>query len=669
MRRFLGFYASQCRRDRRLARIFFGGSRRRFRRSRGIRLLLCLFGLHARQGGRNGRFTRIVLCCRRGGVVCRRRLFARFHAGQRRGHGGFTRVVAGGRRWRFRFHLGSQLGTTFARLRFTCFAGSDHLAVIRLLAVDRRNRRFGILAAHARQRGLHCALIVVGQFDGGLFMSLFTRQFFTLQTRQLGLVTRLGLGGARRFQIDSLDFGLFLPVVLYQRDIAGADERAGTAFDAVEQVMVARLVVLLPAAEPIQLLWQQPGRASVYAQAAADAGLLRFLRRHFIHRRRQNAVADLDDWHVQRGQGEAHQRAAHDHHLLRLRAETDEVEQVLHRRADASPQIAGALDRLAGQGHYALNQRFAVDDRSLDGEGGADVLHQYADSGGVLTVRHFLAGQNFGQLLGAAGRVFGRDDAQRNAGLAAQRLFQRRDCLRFIVFDADQRELGLQNVLQDLRAFNDLIGMFLHQTVVGGNVRLTLGGVEDQRFHAAHAALQFAGGRKTCAAQAGDASLMNTLNQFRGGRLAIVRHRIALAPAVFPVCLDNHAQLRQPGRVRGDVRRNGADGARGRGVHRHGAAAADGQRLAFQHPIAGADAQLAFRPQMLLQRNDKGLGQGRDTQRRTAGLRFHFRWMDPAVEIPDPVFFKGGEQIKHVAPRGSLAPGSSSCPTSSWRWW
>ena len=77
-------------------------------------------------------------------------------------------------------------------------------------------------------------------------------------------------------------------------------------------------------------------------------------------------------------------------------------------------------------------------------------------------MRHFLAGEDLGQLLGAAGRVFGGNNAQPNAGLATQRLFQRRDRFRFVVFDADQRDLGLQNVLQDLRAFNDLIGMFLH---------------------------------------------------------------------------------------------------------------------------------------------------------------------------------------------------------------
>ena len=102
-------------------------------------------------------------------------------------------------------------------------------------------------------------------------------------------------------------------------------------------------------------------------------------------------------------------------------------------------------------------------------------------------------------------------------------------------------------------------------------------------------------------------------------------------------------------------------------MHRHGTATANGQRLAFQHVLADVDAQFAFRSQMLLQGDDKGVGQRGGTQRYAAGLGFHFWGMDPAVEIPNPVFFEGGEQIKHVAPRGSLAPGSSSYPTSSWR--
>ncbi len=282
-------------------------------------------------------------------------------------------------------------------------------------------------------------------------------------------------------------------------------------------------------------------------------------------------------------------------------------------------------------------------------------------------MRHFLANQDLGELFGAARRVFGRDHPQGNTWLTAQRQFQRGDRFGLIVLDANQRDFGLQQVAQDLRAFNHLIGMFLHQAVIGSDIRLALGGVEDQGFHPVHAALQLAGGRETGAAQPGDAGLMNTLDQLAGGQLTVVGYRRTLAPAVFAVRLNNHAQFCQPGRVSGDMRCDGADGAGGWCVHRYGTAPADGQRLAFQHGVADLDAQFTFRPQMLLQRDNKLIRQRGGTQRDTAGLGLHFRRMDPAVEIPNPVFFEGGEQIKHVAPRGSLAPVSSSYPTSSWR--
>ena len=53
-------------------------------------------------------------------------------------------------------------------------------------------------------------------------------------------------------------------------------------------------------------------------------------------------------------------------------------------------------------------------------------------------MRHLLAGQDLRQLLGAAGRIFGRDHAQRHAVLVAQHRTQHRDGLGFVIFDADQ---------------------------------------------------------------------------------------------------------------------------------------------------------------------------------------------------------------------------------------
>ena len=245
--------------------------------------------------------------------------------------------------------------------------------------------------------------------------------------------------------------------------------------------------------------------------------------------------------------------------MLSLRLETGKFQQVLYRRADARPQVARLAEGLTGQGHHALDQGFTIDNRAFNGKGGADVLHQHTDSGGVLTVRDFFTGQDLGELLGAARRVFGRNHPQSDAWLVAQCQFQGGDRFGFIVLDANQRDLGLQQVAQDLRTFNDLIGMFLHQTVIGSDIWLAFCGVEDQGFHPVHAALQLAGGRETCTAQSSDAGLMNTLDQLAGGQLTVVCHRCTLAPAVFAVWLNDHAQFRQPGRVSGDMRCDGAD--------------------------------------------------------------------------------------------------------------
>ena len=157
------------------------------------------------------------------------------------------------------------LSTTFTRLRFAGFAGGDHLAIVRCLSADGAGCRHGIFTAHAGQGGLYRILIAVGQFDGRFLVTLFARQFFTFQTGQFGFVTGLGFGGARGFLIDGFDFGLFLAVVLHQRNIAGAYKGAGTALNAVEQVMLAGFFVFFATAEPVKLLWQQARRAGINA--------------------------------------------------------------------------------------------------------------------------------------------------------------------------------------------------------------------------------------------------------------------------------------------------------------------------------------------------------------------------------------------------------------------
>lgn len=87
-------------------------------------------------------------------------------------------------------------------------------------------------------------------------------------------------------------------------------------------------------------------------------------------------------------------------------------------------------------------------------------------------------------------------------------------------------------------------------------------------------------------------------------------------------------------------------------MYRQHPAAAPGQCLAAQNLIADLDAQGTFWPEMLFERNNKIIWQRHLAQWHPAGLGFHFRGVDTALEVPDSVFSEGGEQLKH----GCLSP-------------
>ena len=178
--------------------------------------------------------------------------------------------------------------------------------------------------------------------------------------------------------------------------------------------MAGGFVVLLAFAEPIKLLRQKIGRAGVRAGAAADAAFFLFRLAHFARRRRQQAVGDFHDRHVEPRQGEAHQRPAHNYHRIAAWTETGIVEQMADRSAEARPDVARTRDRFPGQGDDALGQRLAVDYRAFHRIGGADVLHQHADVRGASAVRYLLAGKDLRQLFRAAGGIFRGDHAQGN---------------------------------------------------------------------------------------------------------------------------------------------------------------------------------------------------------------------------------------------------------------
>ncbi len=163
----------------------------------------------------------------------------------------------------------------------------------------------------------------------------------------------------------------------------------------------------------------------------------------------------------------------------------------------------------------------------------------------------------------------------------------------------------MQQMVEDIDPLRDLLRTLLHQTIVGGDVGLALGGVDNQGVDAAQTALQFGGGGKAGAAQSGDAGLMQMLNQFGRRCLTVIGERATFAPAVLTVGNDNNAKLGQPGGVIAHMLADGVYRSGGRRVHRQHPAGTARQRLSPQHRIAGFDAQIAFRPEMLLERDNQ----------------------------------------------------------------
>ena len=312
------------------------------------------------------------------------------------------------------------------------------------LRFKRRFIRFsGLAGFHPRFGCRQFAGIRAGDTLFRLFMTRFTSLLFTLQTCLTRFEAGFGLQRAFRFQIDSAQFRFFLTVILHQRDITRADIGAGTAFDAVINMVGTRFIVIAALAVPVKLLRQQLSRTGIGTGRATNAGLLFVVITHLTGRGRKNTVGNLHHRHIQRWQGKAHQRTAHDHHLTRCRRESHLMQQMADWRAETTPDVTRLGNRLAGQRHDAFGYRFTVDDGPLNRPGGTDVLHQHADIGRTSAMRHFHAGQNAGQLLGTAGRIFGRDHPDLQIALAAQRLFQCGDRFRFIIFNANQYPLCL----------------------------------------------------------------------------------------------------------------------------------------------------------------------------------------------------------------------------------
>ncbi len=219
--------------------------------------------------------------------------------------------------------------------------------------------------------------------------------------------------------------------------------------------------------------------------------------------------------------------------------ETGEGQQFIHGGADQHLDVHRPRQRLTGQGGDARDQRLAEQHGVVDGDAGSDVLTEHADIRWQATTGHLFSGENLDQLFFTAGRILGREDLQREGALADGRT-HRGARFGLVVLDTDQYLLRLNQVREDLDSRDQLGRLVTHQQVIGGDVGLALGAVDDQRAdRLGRRRAELHGGGEASAAEAADAGLANQLEQGRALEFAVIRLRMQVDPFVFAIAVDD----------------------------------------------------------------------------------------------------------------------------------
>ena len=252
-------------------------------------------------------------------------------------------------------------------------------------------------------------IAVASRLPGALFSRFFAGRplgrFLRLRLFQAFLPGLEAHAGVFRFFVFATQlqyFRLGCPVVLHQRDIAGAYPGTGAALDTVKQVVLFQLFEFLALGEPEHLLRQQARRTSLGAHAAAYAGLGGWWRGQFRLSGGQQAVGGFDHGSIRCRHRESHHRPAHDHALVFPRLVSRLLQQVADGCADQYVEVLGLRHSITGNrgnpGDKWPPQYHGV----MHGSGGANILADDAHVRWQSAAGHLLAGEYFYQLFLAA---------------------------------------------------------------------------------------------------------------------------------------------------------------------------------------------------------------------------------------------------------------------------
>ena len=319
------------------------------------------------------------------------------------------------------------------------------------------------------------------------------------------------------------------------------------------------------------------------------------------------------------------------------------IDDLLHVGTELDNIVAGIADEFAGDGDHALHQRHPLLNGIGNCLGGRGVAHHTANVGGQLAAGNLATHDLLDEHLFSALGVLGFSGANADVVVRRNLFFHQGDGVGLVVLNEDNALRRADGLHHGTQAEHDVVGKLQHDPMVGGQVRLALGAV-DQHGVNGLAGLQLYVGGERRAAHAHDALLLDDLNDLVGGQLF---QRLVgddgLVERILAVVLDD------------DTQDAGAFVGMGMGFHRDDRAADAGMHggadearlladeLTHLHGVAGLNHRVRRCANVHGQGDDNGVGFGELLKRQMLRELLILRGMDAAVEALVPLGTRLGD--------------------------
>ena len=266
--------------------------------------------------------------------------------------------------------------------------------------------------------------------------------------------------------------------------MSGTGKLARAALDAADHLFLLSALPVLDSCKLGQQVGLQAHRAGRHALGTADAGV-GLLAEGLFARDDSYRVGTLTDRHLGRGQGLTHHRTTGQQLVVAIGHSATGIDEVLHRRTHTNVEVAGIGQLLTRHSGIALKQRLVLHNCLVDGKSRTYVLHYgaHVDRDGRRS-RHLTTYDGVDQLLLTALRValfqgYHFYTVSRSTEHFGTLLRQQLDGGHLVGLYAYVTLSHLGSLHQQLKTYQEFVGMLHQQTEVGSDIRLALYGVDD----------------------------------------------------------------------------------------------------------------------------------------------------------------------------------------------